>query len=105
MSQVRFARSAQADMRRLYEFLRTKNPGAAKRAQTAIVSAIRLLATHPEIGRPAEDAGSRELVIRFGHSGYLARYRYDKDTGIVLIGAVRHQLEAGYVEDVDTPPP
>lgn len=100
MSQVRFTRPAQADMRRLYEFLRVKNQGAAKRAKAAIVDAIRLLAIHPKIGRPSED-DSRELVIRFGHNGYLARYRYDEVADIVLIGALRHQLEADYSDDND----
>jgi plasmid stabilization system protein ParE len=98
MPQVRFARHAQADLRRLHDFLVVKNPGAATRARTAIVEAIRLLETQPEIGRPVED-GFRELVIRFGHRGYLARYRYDEKAGIALVAAIRHQLEAGYGEE------
>ena len=36
----------------------------------------------------------RELVIGFGHHGYVALYRLDGDSVIVV--AIRHQLEAGY---------
>ena len=98
MPQIRFTRHAQADLRRLRDFLVVKNPGAAARAKTAIVEAIRLLEAQPKIGRPVDD-GFRELVIRFGHRGYLARYRYDEQTEIVLVVAIRHQLEAGYGEE------
>ena len=36
----------------------------------------------------------REWPIRFGESGYIALYRYDGQTAIIL--SVRHQKEAGY---------
>jgi plasmid stabilization system protein ParE len=34
-------------------------------------------------------------VIEFGDSGYIARYRLDDETIVVL--AVRHQREAGFI--------
>ena len=57
---------------------------------------MKLLATHPEIGRPVEEMPSefREWFVRFGDSGYVALYRYDGD--LVAILAVRHGKEAGY---------
>jgi plasmid stabilization system protein ParE len=36
----------------------------------------------------------REWLIDFGSSGYIALYRLEGDTAVVL--AVRHQKEAGY---------
>lgn len=36
----------------------------------------------------------RESLINFGGSGYVARYRFDGDTVIIL--AVRHQKEGGH---------
>ncbi len=39
----------------------------------------------------------RELVIGFGHHGYVALYRLDGGSAIVV--AIRHQLEAGYEEN------
>jgi hypothetical protein len=34
-----------------------------------------------------------------GHYGYIAKYRWLPDEDVVLILAVRHQLEAGYAGD------
>jgi plasmid stabilization system protein ParE len=36
----------------------------------------------------------REWLIEFGHSGYVALYRYDGQTAVIL--AVRHQRELEY---------
>jgi plasmid stabilization system protein ParE len=96
MPQVRFAPAALRDLQRLREFLRTRNPTAAKRAAVAIVKAIQVLGEHPQIGRPAPEMDSeyRELPIDFGDTGYIALYRYEADDVTVL--AVRHQKEAGY---------
>jgi plasmid stabilization system protein ParE len=41
----------------------------------------------------ATGAEFREWIIGFGDTGYVALYRYDGDTVIIL--AVRHQREAG----------
>ena len=60
------------------------------------MSAIEALADHPLLGRPVE-LGYRELVISRGRSGYLALYRYDEALDEVLILAIRHQREAGYI--------
>jgi len=38
----------------------------------------------------------RELVIRFGDTGYVALYRYEASVDTVYILAFRHQKEAGY---------
>ena len=96
MPHVIFAPLALRDLERLREFLRPKNPAAAKRAAAAIIKAIQLLKAHPKIGRPPEemDIEYRELVIDFGDSGYMALYRYEADSVTVL--ALRQQKEAGY---------
>lgn len=96
MPQVKFAPIALGDLERLREFLRSRNPAAAKRAAVAITKAIQLLAQHPQVGRPAEemDIEYRELLIDFGDSGYVALYRYE--SGLVTVLSLRHQKEAGY---------
>lgn len=96
MPQVKFAPSALSDLERLRDFLRSKNPAAAKRAATAIKKAIRRLEQHPQMGRPADDmdAEYRELIIDFGDSGYIALYRFEGD--LVTVLALRHQKESGY---------
>jgi plasmid stabilization system protein ParE len=86
------------DVQRLYRFLAEKNPDAAKRAVKTIREVVQIIAVQPVAGRPAEDmeVEYREWLIDFGDSGYIALYHYDGQT--VLIVAVRHQKEVGYIE-------
>ncbi|MDP3841416.1 MAG: type II toxin-antitoxin system RelE/ParE family toxin [Oxalobacteraceae bacterium] len=96
MPRVIFAPGALRDLERLREFLRPKNPTAAKRAAAVITKVVQALGQHPQIGRPVEDmeAEYRELLIEFGDSGYIALYRYESD--LVTVLALRHQKEVGY---------
>lgn len=89
--------SARYDVQRAYLFLAVKNRDMAKQAVKVIHSTLNYLARYPEIGRPAEGMAPeyREKIIEFGDSGYVARYRYDRETVVIL--AVRHQKEAGYL--------
>jgi plasmid stabilization system protein ParE len=95
MPQIRFTLAALRDLARLREFLRPRNPVAAKRAAAAITNAVRQLGQHPQIGRPAEgmEPDCRELLIDFGDSGYVALYRYE--TNLITVLALRHQKETG----------
>ncbi len=97
MPQVKYAPGAIRDLQRLRDFLRPKNPDAAKRAAEAIIKALKVLGYQPQIGRPIEDMPDeyREWVISFGDSGYVARYRFDGKEATIL--AVRHQKEVGYL--------
>ncbi len=96
MPQVTWSRRATLDVVRLYNFLLPKSPDAAYRAQEVIRSEVDVLKTRPEIGRPIENLPPefRELIILFGQAAYVARYRYDGQTVVVM--AVRHSREAGY---------
>ena len=84
------------DVQRLYRFLEKKNVDAAKRTVKSIRETVQIIAQHLNIGRPVSDMDPefREWLIGFGDSGYVALYRYDGNTAIIL--AVRHQREAGY---------
>ncbi len=84
------------DVQRVYRFLAINNADAAKRAVRAIREGVSVLALQPGMGRPAEDMEPeyREWMIDFGHSGYMALYRYEHD--VVTLLALRHQKEAGY---------
>lgn len=88
--------SALHDVQPLYRFLAENNVDTAKRAVRTIRAGINILAAQPHIGRPAEEMEPeyREWPIDFGDSGYLALYRYDGQTAVIL--AVRHQREADY---------
>ena len=84
------------DIQRLYRFLAEKNIDAAKRAAKAIREGVEIVAQQPGMGRPVQNMESqyREWLIDFGDSGYIALYRYDGQTAVIL--AVRHQKEVGY---------
>lgn len=88
--------SALRDVQRIYRFLNERNVDAARRAVKAIQDGVKVIAVQPGIGRPVEhlDPEYREWLISFGDSGYLALYRDDGKTLLIL--AVRHQREAGY---------
>jgi len=96
MATVSYAPRALADLERLCDFLAESDPHAAVRTIDLIVDAVAILEQHPLMGRPAE-ADLRELVISRGKSGYLALYRYDGERDRVLVLAIRHQREAGYL--------
>jgi plasmid stabilization system protein ParE len=96
MPSVTFAPEALADLRRLQNFLKGKNPRAAKDSGIAIRSAVQSLAKFPAKGRmPNQDRPElRELVIVFGKYGFVAQYRYDGRG--VSISRIRHGREAGF---------
>ena len=101
MPQVKFAPAALHDLEKLREFLRPKNPAAAKRAAAVITKAVKVLGQHPQIGRPVEENDVddpeytyRELPIGFGDSGYVMLYRHDGE--LVTVLALRHQKEVSF---------
>lgn len=82
---------------RCSKFLGERSPEAAQRAARIISDHLNLLKDSPAIGRPAgADRTFRELVIRFGGSGYVALYRHEPEADAVYVLAFRHQREAGY---------
>lgn len=96
MPRLIWSPAALRDVQRLHRFLFEKNADAARRAVQAIRGGVKLLAQQPGSGRPAEEMPPefREWLIDFGDSGYIALYRFDGETAVIL--AVRHQREAGY---------
>ncbi len=98
MARVIYAAPALADLDRLNDFLVQTDSTATLETVGLITEAMQVLENHPLIGRPAEQ-GLRELVISRGKSGYLALYSYELDQDAVLVLAIRHQREAGYVPE------
>ena len=93
MSRLTWSPPALLDVQRVYRFLAAKDVDSAKRAVKAIRSGVKVIGQHPEIGRPADDMDPeyREWLIDFGNSGYIALYRFDAQTAVIV--AVRHQKE------------
>jgi plasmid stabilization system protein ParE len=73
-----------------------KSQYTAFRAQETIRQEVKILAKHPQLGRLIDDLPSefRELVITFGQGAYIARYRFNLDSIVIL--ALRNAREAGY---------
>jgi plasmid stabilization system protein ParE len=95
MATVEITQRALADLERLFDFIAGENPQRARKQILSVRKALELLADHPLLGRSAEE-GRRELILSRGRYGYIAKYRWLPAEDIVLILAVRHQLEAGY---------
>lgn len=96
MPRLIWSPSALLDVQRAYRFLAGKNVDAARQAVKAIRAGVKIVARHPEIGRPAEemDPECREWPISFGDSGYVVLYRHEGERATVL--ALRHQKEIAY---------
>jgi plasmid stabilization system protein ParE len=98
MARVQITVRALADLERLFDFLAEHNPKLARERMLSVRRALELLADHPLLGRQAED-GRHELILSRGRFGYVAKYRWVPAEDVILILAVRHQLEAGYKEE------
>lgn len=96
MAKLIYSGRALADLERLSDFLAESDPVAATETVGLIEEAVAVLRRHPLIGRPVEHE-LRELLISRGRTGYVALYSFEESQEAVLIHAIRHQREAGYL--------
>ena len=96
MAKLSYSAGALADLERLTDFLAQTDYAAAAETLDLIEEAVNVLIRHPLIGRLVE-VGLRELVISRGRSGCRALYSLEKVQDVVLILAIRHHREAGYL--------
>jgi plasmid stabilization system protein ParE len=98
---VRYSAAARDDLQRLYQHLLDSCKTAeelelAERALRAIISAVDSLQRSPFVYRKAASSPFlRELLIPFGHSGYVALFEIDNAATVTIL-ALRHQLEDDY---------
>jgi toxin ParE1/3/4 len=97
---VEYAARVEEDFERIAAFWNKIDSALTQRAVESVLQTIQLLEQHPLIGRPV-DNGLRELVIGFGKSGYVAKYKTYAGLQLIIILAIRHQREAGYKEFVE----
>jgi plasmid stabilization system protein ParE len=94
---------AQRDLERLFDFVLERELSRsagdfelAQRAVDAVREGLRLLERFPFTCRKAGTSSLvRELVIPFGHAGYVALFEI-LDPSTVVVAAVRHQTEDDY---------
>ncbi len=91
---ILFSPDAVDDVERLRAFLDQSSPDAAQRALASIWTAIERLQEFPDLGMPTEDADIRQIVVRFGSSGYIVRYAALPADGNILITRIWHGREA-----------
>jgi len=92
LATLRFTPAALDDLERLAAFLRASDPVAAAETLPLILNGIKVLSSHPLIGRPI-DVNRRELLIYRGRSGYVAQYSFRLASDEVVVLAIRHQRE------------
>jgi toxin ParE1/3/4 len=88
-----FSPDAVEDIERLRLFLEQTSPTAAQRAMAQILVAIERLKEFPDLGMSTKDADIRQIVIRFGSSGYVIRYAVSADNSDILITRIWHGRE------------
>jgi plasmid stabilization system protein ParE len=91
---LRLAPGAADDLQKLFDFLAEKDLAAAEHARQAIEKAFELLRSFPFACRKASASqpSLRELVIEFGHAGYVALFEIERHDTVTILAA-RHQRE------------
>lgn len=99
---VRYTREAAHDLERLFDFVlerelaRDGDLELAGQALQAIAKGVETLSFSPFTCRKVGvDPFVRELVIPFGHTGYVALFEIEGQD-VVTVCAVRHQREDDY---------
>ena len=94
---VRYTREAKDDLERLYPFLLEQELPAAHRAKDAITRGMGFLKDFPFACRKVmpDNPFLREMLISFGHSGYVALFEIEDKTTVTIL-AIRHQREEDY---------
>lgn len=91
---ILLSHDAVEDVERIRTFLDHANPGTAPRALALIWAAVERLQDFPALGMSTEDPDIRQIVVRFGSSGYIVRYVKVPETSDILITRVWHGREA-----------
>ena len=100
---VRLTREAETDLERQFDFVLERelardggDLSLPEQALAALRAGIATLKTSPFTCRKAgQSPFLRELIVPFGHSGYVALFEIEDATNVVVV-AVRHQLEDDY---------
>ena len=79
---VRWLKRALANLEAEAEYISHESHAAAQRVVLAIEQAVRLLASHPAMGRAGRVEGTRELVVT--GTPYIVPYRVREDRVEVL---------------------
>ncbi len=83
--QLIWVKEALGDLEQCREFLKSKNPKAAKNAVKRILEVTQLLSEQPYLGNPIDDMPEfQKINIPFGKYGYVLKYRIDGQKIVIL---------------------
>ncbi len=88
---LKYTKEGIQDLIRLKEFIEVKNPGAAKRISSALVSGIQDLTRFPEMGLEVQDAPDPDIMRDIYILDYHVRYLALEETIYIL--RIWHQKE------------
>lgn len=81
--EVIWSRKALARLNEIRQYVAIDKPEAAARLAARIVSVATVLSSHPNLGRPGAESGTRELVI--GGTPYIVIYRRGRKRVTILM--------------------
>lgn len=94
MSRVTFSTEADLDIIRFSTFLEPRGMDIADEAIDTIYASLAMLEDWPLSGVPIPSRKSlRKFVINYGDSGYIAFYKYFKESDTAVIAKMFHQNE------------
>jgi addiction module RelE/StbE family toxin len=85
---LRFTPRAAQDIAAIADYIRARNPGAARKVRAAILHSLQNLVLFPKVGRAQAVEGVRKLVTR--KYPYLVYYRVDEAAEEVIILTIQH---------------
>jgi toxin ParE1/3/4 len=94
---LRFTPRAAQDIAAIADYIRARNPGAARQVRAAILQSLQNLVLFPKVGRAQAVEGVRKLVTR--KYPYLVYYRVDEASEEIIILTIRHASREREYED------
>lgn len=85
---LRLTARAVADLEAIANFLKDRNPEAARRVRSAILAAFRTLLMFPRAGRRQTLPGVRKFTTR--RYGYVIYYSVEEDGALVAVLTIQH---------------
>lgn len=95
MARIELAPEVGEDLDRVLSPLTAHESDQGAQQIEAIIAALEVLATNPEMGRCVRGE-LRELVIGRGRKGYVALYQYLSEADLVLVLAIRKREALTY---------
>jgi plasmid stabilization system protein ParE len=86
---LRFTPRAAKNIAEIADYIRLRNPQAARAVRASIFDGLRTLLLFPEVGRLQQTEGVRRLVTR--KYGYFVYYLVDEAAEEVVVLSVKHK--------------